>query len=64
MKDEQEELREKSIRGFLSKFDMEGFIAQKGLRNLARENALQDRGALPKEDGDVVREYKALKKMS
>ena len=39
---------------------MGGFTAQKGLRNLAREKMLQDRGALPKEEGDVVREYKAM----
>ena len=35
-------------------------MAQKGLWNLAREKMLQDRGALPKEEGDVVREYKAI----
>ena len=34
-------------------------MAQKGLWNLAREKTLQDRGALSKEEGDVVREYKA-----
>ena len=34
-------------------------MAQKGLWNLARNKMLQDRGALPKEEGDVVREYKA-----
>ena len=33
---QREELREKSIRGFLNKFEMEGFMAQKGLRNLVR----------------------------
>ena len=32
-------------------------MAQKGPWNLARE---RDRGALPKEEGDVVREYKAM----
>ena len=35
-------------------------MAQKGLWNLAREKMLQDRGALPKEEGDSVREYKAM----
>ena len=34
---------------------MEGFMEQKGLWNLAREKMLQDRGALPKEEGDVLR---------
>ena len=32
-------------------------MAQKGPWNLSRENMLQDRGALPKEEGDVVRGY-------
>ena len=27
--------------------------------NLARDKRLQDRGALPREEGDVVREYNA-----
>ena len=35
-------------------------MAQKGLWNLAGEKALQDRGALPEEEGDAAREYKAL----
>ena len=38
---------------------MGGFMAQKGLWNLAREKMLQDRGALL-EEGDIVREYKAM----
>ena len=33
---------------------MEGFMAQKGLWNLARENVLQGRGGLPEEEGDVI----------
>ena len=38
-----------------------GFVAQKGLWNPARERTmLQDRGALLEEEGDVVREYKAM----
>ena len=35
-------------------------MAQQGLRNLAREKMLQDRGALPEEEGDLVREFKAM----
>ena len=35
-------------------------MAQQGLWNLAREKMLQDRGALPEEEGDVIREYKAM----
>ena len=41
-------------------FEMEGFMAQKGLWNLSRENVLQDRGALLEEEGDVIGEYKAM----
>ena len=33
-------------------------MAQKGLWNVASKKMLQDRGALPKEEGDFVREYK------
>ena len=32
-------------------------MAQRGLWNLAREKMLQDRGALPKEEGDVVENF-------
>ena len=35
-------------------------MAQKGLWNLAREKRLQDRGAVPREEGVVVREYNAI----
>ena len=42
------------------KLEMQGFMARKGLWNLARVNVLQDRGALPKEGGDVIREKKAM----
>ena len=34
--------------------------AQKGQCNLAREKMLQERGAVPMEESDIVREYKAL----
>ena len=35
-------------------------MAQKGLWNVAREKMLQDGGALPKEEGDIVSEYKGM----
>ena len=35
-------------------------MAQNGLWKLARERMLHDRGALLKEQGDTVREYKAM----
>ena len=50
----------KEYQRLLNKFDMEGFIAQKGLWNFAREKILRERGALPKEEGDAITEYKAM----
>ena len=44
----------------LNKFGMEGCMAQIGVSNLAGEKILRERGALPKEEGDVVRVYKAM----
>ena len=41
-------------------FELEGLMAQKGLWNFAREKRLQERGAIPKEEGDVIREYNAM----
>ena len=37
-------------------------MAQKALWNLARENMLQDGGALPEEECDVIGEYTAMHK--
>ena len=39
---------------------MGGCIALKGMWNLARDKMLEDRGLLPKEEGDIVREFKAM----
>ena len=39
---------------------MEGFMAQKGLWNLSGEKILRGRGALPQEEGDAIREYRAM----
>ena len=33
-------------------------MAQKGLCNLAKEKTMKERGELPNEEEDVVREYK------
>ena len=43
-----------------NELEMGGFTAQTGLWNLARDKMLQDRGALPKEEGDVIGEYKVM----
>ena len=45
----------KEYRRLWNEIEMGGFLAQKGLWNLAREKMLEDRGALPKEEGDIVR---------
>ena len=47
----------KEYRRLLHDFELEGLMAQKGLWNLAREKRLHDRGALPREECDVIREY-------
>ena len=50
----------KDHRRLSNEFEMEGLMAQKELWNLAREReTLQERGAMSKEEGDVVREYNA-----
>ena len=48
----------KERRGLWNEFDTGGFMAQKGLWNVAREKLVQDRGALPEEEGDIVRKHK------
>ena len=61
LEDEREDSQEKSIRGpLMNTFEMEGFMAQKGLWNLAGEKILRERGTLPTEEGDAIREYKAM----
>ena len=35
-------------------------MAQKGLWNVVKKRMLEDRGALPKEDGNQLREYKVM----
>ena len=50
----------KECRTLFNEFVMGAFMAQKGLWNLDRDKMLQDRGTLPMEEGDVIREYKAM----
>ena len=50
----------KEYRTLLNEFEVEGLMAQTGLWNLAREKRLQDRGALPSEEGGVNRKYNAM----
>ena len=55
-----EKNHKKGYQMLVEKFEMEGFMAQKGVWNLDREKVLRERGELPKEEGDAVREYKAM----
>ena len=50
----------KEYKRLMNEFELEGLRAQKGLWNLAREKILQKRGAIPKEEGDVIREHNAM----
>ena len=50
----------KEFQRLINDFELEGLIALKGLWNLAREKRLQERGAMPEEKGDVIREYNAM----
>ena len=50
----------KEYKRLINDFELEGLRAQKGLWNLAREKILQKRGAIPKEECDVIREYNAM----
>ena len=49
----------KEFERLINEFELEGLMAQKGLWNLAREKRLQERGAMPEEECDVIREYNA-----
>ena len=46
----------KEYQSIFNKFEMEGSMAQKGLWNLAKETIMKERGELPDEEVDAVRE--------
>ena len=48
----------KEYQRLVNKFEMEGFMAQKGLWIFAKGKILRERGELPKAEGDAVRECK------
>ena len=50
----------KEFKRWWNEFEMQGFMTQKGLWNVAKEKMLQDSGALPMGEGDTVREYKVV----
>ena len=57
---EKKRITRKEYQRLLHIFEMEGLLAQKGLWNLAEEKIMKERGRLPNEEGDVVKEYKAM----
>ena len=60
MEGKKRRITRKEFERLIKEFELEGLMAQKGLWNLAREKRLQERGAMPKEEGDVIREYNAM----
>ena len=60
MEEHKRRITRKEYQRLLNKFEMEGFMAQKGLWNLVREKVLRERGALPEEEGDITGECKAM----
>ena len=57
---EKKRITRKEFQRLLNNFEMEGSMAQKGLWNLAKEKTMKERGELPNEEGDIVRESKAM----
>ena len=57
---DKKELSRKKYQRLLNKFEVGGFMAREALWNLARENMLQDRGALLEEECDVIGAYTAM----
>ena len=53
---EKKRITREEFQRLLNKFEMEGLMAQKGLWNLAKEKIIKERGELPNEEGDAVRE--------
>ena len=60
MEGKKRRITRKVFQRLIHEFELEGLMTQKGLWNLAREKRLQERGAMPKEEGDVIREYNAM----
>ena len=44
----------------MQKFDVGGFMAETRLWDIAKKRMLEDRGALPREDGDLLWEYQEM----
>ena len=57
---EKKRITRKEYQRLLNNFELEGFMMQKGLWNVAKEKITNERGELPNEVGDAVREYRAV----
>ena len=55
-----ERFKRKACKTLRKEIEVGGFLAQHGVWNVARKKMLEDRGALAKEESDLVREYKAM----
>ena len=59
---EKKRITRKGCGRLLNNFETEGLMAHKDLWNLAKEKLMKERGELPNEEGDVVREEKEKKR--
>ena len=50
----------KEVRRLRSECEDEGLMAQKELWDMAKRRSFEDRRAVPEEEGDLVREHKAM----
>ena len=57
---EKKRITREEYQRLLNNFEMEGLMSQKGLWNLAKEKIMKERGELPHEEGDVVKEFRAM----
>ena len=60
IEEEKKRMTRKEHQRLLNSFEMEGLVAPAGLWNLAMEKIMKERGELPNEEGDAVREYRVL----
>ena len=60
VKGKEEESQEESARGQGKNSKLEVSCRKKGSWNIVKKRMLEDRGALPKEEGDLIIEYKAM----
>ena len=61
-REKRKRITRKEYKMLLNNLEMKGSTAQKGVWNLAKEKIMKERGELPNEEGDVVRENKAMHK--